>query len=446
LRSKGVQESEMIIRGGKRLTGGRVAIAGSSNQVTKCIIAALLTDEPVLIKGAPLVNERLIVEELFESLGGKVTHLDDQTIQLDAGSLSSHAISSEICRKNRISILASGPLLHRFGKIQFFATLGGDKIGKRPVDFHISGLEQLGAEVEYDASTCEYLLTASGGRLHGAHIRLPFPSVMTTENLILAAVLAKGRTVIENAAIEPEITELVKMLQKMGADIMVSANRTYVIEGVQKLRGCELRVMPDRNQAVSFAVAALATGGDVLLEKMPHDPVYSFINFIQRMGAEFKINSDGLWVSAPQGRRLQASHIEVEVHPGFMTDWQQPFMVLFTQSDGISLLHETIFEDRLSYTSYLKQMGAKIHLSSKCLGEASCRFQNRNFVHSAIVEGPTPLTGGRFALPTDIRAGMCLVVAGLVAQGETHLTNVTELHRKYDNLIAKLRAMGADIA
>lgn len=422
-----------------------MSIAGSSNQVTKCIIASLLTDEEVLIKGAPAVNERYIVEELFRSLGGEIETLDENTIRLSSARVEKSTISEAICRRNRISILAVGPLLHRFRETRFFARLGGDRIGKRPVNFHIDGLQQMGAHVEYHEETSEYILTTGPSGLHGAHIALPFPSVMTTENLILAATLAKGRTVIENAAIEPEITELVKMLQKMGADIMVNSNRTYVIEGVEKLTGCELRIMPDRNQAVSFAVAALATGGDVLLEKMPHDPVYSFINFIQRMGAEFRINSDGLWVGAPTGRRLKATHIEVEVHPGFMTDWQQPFMVLFTQSQGVSLLHETIFEDRLGYTRYLNQMGARIHLSSKCLGEARCRFRNRNDVHSAIIEGETPLNGQHFALPTDIRAGMCLVVAGLVASGETQLTNVTELYRKYDNLVPKLRAMGADI-
>ncbi len=435
----------MIISGGKKLSGGRVSIAGSSNQVTKCIIASLLTSEPVLIKGAPAVNERYIVEELYQSLGGEVENLDEQTIKLCSGHLKHSSVSEEICRKNRISILAAGPLLHRFGETRFFAKLGGDKIGKRPVNFHIDGLEKMGAQVEFDEERAEYRLSVGKEGLHGAHLILPFPSVMTTENLIMTATLARGRTVIENAAIEPEITELVKMLQKMGADIMVNSHRCYVIEGVQKLRGCELRVMPDRNQAVSFAVAALATGGDVLLEKMPHEPVYSFINFIQRMGADFRINSDGLWVSAPNGRPLEATHIEVEVHPGFMTDWQQPFMVLFTQSRGVSVLHETVFEDRLGYTNYLNEMGAKIQLSTKCLGEASCRFRNRNYVHSAIVQGETPLVAGKFALPTDIRAGMCLVVAGLVAEGKTHLSNIEELHRKYDNLVPKLRAMGAEI-
>lgn len=281
--------------------------------------------------------------------------------------------------------------------------------------------------------------------LHGTHITLPFPSVMTTENIIMAAVRARGRTVIQNAALEPEIFELCKMLQKMGADITQVPNRSIIIQGVEKLKGCELRCMFDRNQAVSFALAALSTGGDVLLENVDHDPVYSFLNFIQRMGAEFTINSRGLYVKAPTTRPLVGAHIEVEVHPGFMTDWQQPFMVLFTQAEGISILHETVFEERLGYTSFLNEMGARITLSQKCLGESACRFRNHNYVHSAIIQGPTRLHGRDFALPTDIRAGKCLVVAGLVAEGTTQLTNIRELERKYDNLVPKLLEMGADI-
>jgi UDP-N-acetylglucosamine 1-carboxyvinyltransferase len=436
-------EPQIQIQGGRRLEGGRVAIAGSSNQVTKCIIAALLTDEPVLIKGAPDVNERHIVEELFRSLGGTVERLDEHTVRVCAKNVDQHALTREVCQKNRIAILAAGPLLHRFGKAQLYATLGGDKIGKRPVDFHIRGLQELGAEVEFTDD--QYFLRVNEEGLQGAHVVLPFPSVMTTENLIIAATRARGRTIIENAAIEPEILELVKMLQKMGADIMIDANRTYVIRGVEKLRGCELRCMPDRNQAVSFACAALATGGNVLLEKMQHDPVYSFLNFIQRMGAEFRVNSEGVFVSAPRGAPLRSTHIEVEVHPGFMTDWQQPFMVLFTQAEGVSVLHETIFEDRLGYTRFLNGMGAQITLYPTCLGEAPCRFKNKNHNHSAIIMGPTPLTARDCRLPTDIRAGMCLVIAGMVASGTTHLSNIHELQRKYDNLVGKLAGMGADI-
>ena len=437
-------EQLLKINGGQKLVGGKVSIAGSSNQVTKCIIASLLTNEHILIKNAPAVNERKIAEELFAHLGGEVEYVDEHTVRLCAYGVTKNSISREICQKNRISILAVGPLLHRFGSAYIYGTLGGDKIGKRPVDFHIKGLQEMGAQVELDGDL--YHLTVDENGLQGAHIALPFPSVMTTENLIIAATLAKGRTIIENAAIEPEIIELVKMLQKMGADITINANRTYVIQGVTRLKGCELRIMPDRNQAVSFACAALATGGNVLLEKIPHDPLYSFLNYIQRMGAEFRVNSEGIFVASPKGKRLKQSHIEVEVHPGFMTDWQQPFMVLFTQADGISILHETIFEDRLSYTRYLNSMGANINLFSTCLGEAPCRFKNKNHVHSAIIHGPTPLTGGNFRMPTDIRAGMCLVIAGLVASGTTLLSNIQELQRKYDNIVHKLNQMGANVS
>ncbi|SMF30448.1 UDP-N-acetylglucosamine 1-carboxyvinyltransferase [Pseudobacteriovorax antillogorgiicola] len=434
---------KLKIIGGKKLTGGAVTIAGSSNQVTKSIIASLLTDEEVLIKGAPDVDERRVVQGLYEFLGGEITHHGDEEFTLCSKNVGVHEITEELCSKNRISVLAAGPLLHRFGKVSFYGVLGGDKIGKRPVNFHIQALQQMGAEVERDGN--QYHLTVGPDGLHGAQIQLPFPSVMTTENILIAASRAKGRTIIENAAIEPEILELCKMLQKMGADITQRPNRTFVIEGVKKLKGCELRCMFDRNQAVSFAIAALATGGDVLLRNVTHDPVYSFLNFIQRMGAEFTISSKGLFVKAPDRGSLTGTHIEVEVHPGFMTDWQQPFMVLFTQAQGISLLHETVFEERLGYTKYLNEMGARITLSNKCLGEYPCRFRNHNYTHSAIIEGGTPLEGRDFALPTDIRAGKCLVVAGLTASGTTHLTNIRELERKYDNLVPKLQDMGANI-
>ncbi|MBF0440384.1 MAG: UDP-N-acetylglucosamine 1-carboxyvinyltransferase [Oligoflexales bacterium] len=431
------------ISGGRKLSGGRISIAGSSNQVTKCIIASMLTDEDVIIKDAPVVDERRIVEGLFTSLGGEIKHIDEGVLKFNGKTLQNHTIPKTQCQKNRISVLTAGPLLHRFGKVSFYGVLGGDRIGKRPVNFHIEALRKMGAHVEYDDDN--YHLSVEDHGLRGAQITLPFPSVMTTENILIAATLAKGRTIIENAAIEPEIIELTKMLQKMGADISLDANRTFIIEGVKKLRGCEVRCMVDRNQVVSFAVAALATGGDVFIKGVPHDPVYNFLNFIQRMGAEFKINSEGLYVKAPAHGGLLGTHIEVDVHPGFMTDWQQPFMVLFTQARGISIIHETVFEERLGYTDFLNKMGASITVSTKCLGEVPCRYRNRNYIHSAIIQGGTPLHCGSFSLPTDIRAGKCLVIAALVADGTTKLTNIHELERKYDNLVPKLQEMGASI-
>ncbi len=436
-------QDQIEIIGGRPLKGGRVKIAGSSNQVTKAMIASLLTDEPVTIKSAPSVDERRNVEKLLTSIGGSVEVLEENTLRLTAKGVDKWEIPTEICQQNRISILVAGPLLHRFKKVSLSAFLGGDKIGKRPVNFHVNALEQMGAKVRIENG--RYIMTVDEDGLQGASIELPFPSVMTTENIMMTGVLAQGRTVIHNAAVEPEIIELAKMLQKMGANIKFTPNRTILIEGVKKLRGCELRCMIDRNQAVSFAVAALATGGDVLLEDVPHDSVFSFINFIQNMGAEFRINSDGLYVKAPTHKKYLPAHVEVDVHPGFMTDWQQPFMVLFTQALGVSVVHETVFEERLKYTEFLNQMGANISLSSACLGETSCRFKGRNFIHSAIIQGPTPLHGADFVLPTDIRAGKCLVIAGLTAEGKTRLTNIKELSRKYDRLVDKLKDMGADI-
>lgn len=439
-----MKEQLLKIHGNRKLAGGQVKISGSANQVTKCIIASLLTDKKIIIKDAPEINERFVVEELFKALGGEIRNLDSQTLELSGSHVGNYEIPKEFSLKNRISILAIGPLLHRFGRASICKTLGGDQIGKRPVDFHIQGFQKMGVDVRMTEERYEFRVKDS---LQGAHIVLPFPSVMTTENLIIAASLAKGRTIIENAAVEPEIIELVKMLQKMGADIMMNPHRTFIIQGVCKLKGCEIRLMPDRNQAVSFACAALATGGNVLLEKMPHDPLYSFLNFIQRMGAEFKVNSEGVYVSSPNNNgRLRGTHVEVEVHPGFMTDWQQPFMVLFTQAEGVSILHETIFEGRLKYASYLQDMGANITLFSTCLGESPCRFKNKNHLHSAIIQGPRALSAKNMRIPTDIRAGICQVIAGLVAHGTTILANVEELRRKYDHLVEKLQDMGADIS
>ncbi len=437
-------EKILRVKGGRTLSGGRISISGSSNQVSKCIIASMLTDEDVLIKGAPEVDERYSVSELFRFLGGTVEELDAQTIRLSGKTLNRADVPREICSKNRISILTAGPLLHRFRKIKLGAALGGDQIGKRPVNFHLDALEQMGARVELKGDHYEISLGDQG--FTGAQLKLPFPSVMTTENIMITATLAKGRTIIENAAIEPEVFELAKMLQKMGADIQFSPGRTIVITGVEKLKGCELRCMVDRNQVVSFGLAALATGGDVLLENVSHDCVFSFLNIVQGMGAEFKVNSEGLFLKAPTDRRLKACHVEVDVHPGFMTDWQQPFMVLFTQAEGVSILHETVFENRLGYTDFLNQMGAQIRLTTACLGETPCRFREKNFVHSAIIQGPTTLKPGKFALTKDIRAAKCLVIAGLVAEGVSEFTNLGELNRKYDHLVPKLQEMGADIS
>jgi UDP-N-acetylglucosamine 1-carboxyvinyltransferase len=427
----------------KKPIRGSLAVAGSSNQVTKAIMASLLTDDDVHLHQTPRVEERQSVLKLLQSLGGKVDELDSHSLKLNANELNQFEVPKDLSKRNRISVLSLPGLLHRFGQASLPKELGGDQIGSRPVNFHLDALQKMGAICEEEADV--YNLSIPNG-LKGVCLNLPFPSVMTTENVLLAASVAKGRSVIQNAAIEPEVLALVRMLQTMGADISYTSNRTFVIEGQKSLRGTTCYLMPDRNEAVSYACLALATGGEILLENVKHEDIFSFLNLIQRMGGCFESRPEGMLVKSPGVEKLQGVFVEVEVPPGFMTDWQQPLMVLLTQAQGVSLVHETIFESRLNFTEDLVKMGAQITLYAKCLGEAPCRFKNQNHLHSAVVLGRTPLTGHSFHLRTDIRSGMALVIAGCIAQGQTFLSNAKELQRKYEDLVKKLNQLGVDAA
>lgn len=418
---------------------GSLKISGSSNQVTKAIIATILTDESVFLHNTPLVSERDSVLSLFEELGGTFEFLTDRSLRLNAKDIRLNQIPQFIAQKNRIAVLTLAPLLHRFGRVSLPKSLGGDVIGSRPVDFHLNALQKMGASLK---ETDDFYELFVQGELQGAFVTLPFPSVMTTETVLLASVKAKGRSVIQNAAIEPEVLALVRMLQTMGADITYTANRTFIVEGQKKMKGTTCYLIPDRNEAISYACLVLAAKGEVFLEGLSHEMLFSFLNVIQRMGAEFEVTPQGLYIRRYQD--LKGVFVETEVHPGFMTDWQQPFSTVLTQAQGVSLVHETIFESRLSYTEDLVKMGANINLYSKCLGEAPCRFKNRNHLHSAVIIGPTPLEGQSFHLRTDIRSGMALVIAGAVAKGITFLSNIQELERKYENLLGQLNHLGVD--
>jgi UDP-N-acetylglucosamine 1-carboxyvinyltransferase len=280
------------------------------------------------------------------------------------------------------------------------------------------------------------------GRLQGTMIELPYPSVGATETVILAGVLAKGRTVIRNAAIEPEIMELVKMLQKMGAIIEIGVNRQFEIIGVEKLHGCQARVMPDRNEAVSYACMALATNGEVFIKGAVHDHLINFLNAVRKIGGTYEIREDGILFKRENG--LHGIELETDTHPGFMTDWQQPFTVVLTQAQGTSVVHETVYEERFGYTETLNTMGADISLFPNCLGEINCRFKGMNYKHAAVINGPTPLKAAPIVVP-DIRAGLALVLAALVAEGESILTGIEHLDRGYERLEEKLKGLGANI-
>ncbi len=427
---------KLLITGGKPLNG-RVKIGGAKNAASKMIIASLLTAEQVILHNVPLQKESEIARELVTTLGA-TSSLVDHSLTLQVATIASSSAMS-LSRKNRLAILALAPLLHRTGEA-FVPSLGGDKIGPRPVNFHIDLLEKMGATIVADADG--YHAKAQSG-LTGCIFDLPYPSVGATETALFAGVLAKGRTVIKNAAIEPEVVELIMMLQKMGAIIELGAGRHIEIVGVAKLHGCEHTVVADRMEAASFACMALATRGEIFCAGAVHRDMVTFLNAVRLLGGDYEVKEDGILFRGAQ--QYHGIQIETDTHPGFMTDWQQPFLVAMTQADGTSVIHETVYEERFGYTETLKEMGADITLFDKCLGEVDCRFKDHNYKHSAIIKGPTPLVAATIEL-LDIRAGLACIIAALVATGTSTLTGFEHLERGYEDLFGKLVSIGADVS
>lgn len=428
-----------LIEGGVPLRG-EVVLSGAKNAATKLMVASLLTEDQCIIRNAPLqLGDLMITENVVTALGATVTRSEEHVAAIQTRAITSNAVPFELGRKNRLAVLTAGPLLHRVGEA-IIPEPGGDRIGPRPINFHLDGLQQMGAILE--ARNGQYYFHTTSG-LRGATIDLPFPSVMATETLIIAATLAHGVTTIQNAAIEPEIIDLIKFLQKMGAIIEQRVDRKIVIEGVDRLHGAEHQVIADRNEAVSLAIAAYLTHGDIRVVGADQGVLLTFLNTLYRVGLDFAVDDHGIRFFGGDGP-IKPIALETDVHPGFMTDWQQPFTVLLTQAQGMSVIHETIYEDRFSYTLDLNRMGADTGLYSKCLGELNCRFRERNFKHSCVVRGPTPLHATELTMP-DVRAGASYILAALCAQGTSRLRGIEHIERGYENLDMKLCDLGAHI-
>ena len=423
-----------IIEGGYPLKG-KIRLSGTKNAATKMLIASLLTDEEVILENCPDLGDVQITAELCQIVGGKIKR-EGNTLKIHTPKITNHRVK-ELSRKNRIPILALSPLLHRTGKAEV-PILGGCKIGPRPVDFHLNALRQMGADIEETRSSYK----AKADKLKGTNIELSYPSVGATENIILAGVLAKGKTIISNAAVEPEIIDLIKMLQKMGAIIELGTNRKIYIEGVNKLYGTNHYILPDRNEAISFAVMAIATDGDIFLEEAQQDTLITFLNVLRKIGGEFEIEKNGIRFF--RKGELKAIELETDTFPGFTTDWQQPTVVLLTQANGISVIHETVYEDRFGYTEELRKMGADITIFTKCLGEKPCRFNEKNHPHSAVIKGPAMLKGTKTEI-YDLRAGCANVIAALIAKGESKISGIEHLDRGYENFEEKLLSLGAKV-
>jgi UDP-N-acetylglucosamine 1-carboxyvinyltransferase len=418
---------------------GDISVRGSKNAVTKHMVAAMLGNGPSVIRNAPEVGDVDITAAMLESVGFYVGRAAGE-ITIEPGSQVLPRVPEAFTGLNRIPILMLGPLLYRTGEA-FVPLVGGDPIGQRPVDFHVAALAALGAEIEHGPAG----ITARvpGGRLRGTRITLPYPSVGATETVLLSAVLAEGTTVLRNAATEPEVVELALFLQRMGAHIELSPERRIVIEGVDQLRPASTRLAGDRLEAFSYLVAGLITGGEVRVHGCPQDRLVTAITTLARMGARFDITDEWITASAPDGLRPAAVH--TDTHPGFMTDWQQPLMVLFTQAEGMSVLHETVFENRLVYVPALQKMGCEIEVFKNCLGGPACRFHDGNAPHSAIIRGVSKLHGAEVTLP-DVRAGFSAVLAASVADQPSILHGVHHIERGYHRPFEQFTSLGLNLS
>lgn len=430
----------LTIRGGRPLRG-RVDVKGAKNLATKAMVAALLGEDASILRDVPTLSDVAVVRSLLEVHGVRVTEGDEPgSLHLDPSEVES-AHMEEIdahAGASRIPILFCGPLLHRLGQA-FIPDLGGCRIGDRPIDFHLDALRKFGATVEKLPSGIR--LSTPAGRLHGANIHLPYPSVGATEQVLLTAVRAEGTTELRNAAIEPEIMDLIAVLQKMGAIISYEPNRVILIEGVEKLRGYDHRSIFDRNEAASWASAALATDGEIFVGGAKQQEMLTFLNVFRKAGGWFDVQEDGILFR--RDGEIKPVVIETDVHPGFMTDWQQPLVVALTQANGRSVVHETVYENRMGFTQALVKMGADIVVHPHGLQDGPRRVPRRELEQAAVITGPTPLHGADIVVP-DLRGGYSHVIAALTATGESTVSGIDILSRGYEKFLAKLDALGAD--
>lgn len=439
------QMEALKIKGGRPLKGS-VKAAGAKNAITKMLVASLLSEKKCIFYNVPNISEVEVTLALCREIGMKDQwDRENGVLEVITKDIRSSYVPQKFSGANRIPILMMGALLGRTESDVIVPTAGGCKIGPRPIDYHVAALEKLGASVEYRVMKKEgaYIAHAHFG-LQGNIISLPYPSVGATENTILAACRAKGTTVIKNAAIEPEIMDLILFLQKLGAHIHVDVDRTIYIHEMKNCYEVRHRVLTDRIEAASLGMAAISTKGKVFVEGAEQATLITFLNKLREIGGGFEVSQNGITFFY-QGKLKGGIHLETDVHPGFLTDWQQPFVILLTQSEGCSVIHETVYENRFGYIGILNQMGAQLELFTQCLGGKPCRFHAKNYNHSLIVKGPCTLTARQITIP-DLRAGFAYVMAALTAREESTITNLQYLDRGYEKIDEKLKSLGAEIS
>jgi len=412
--------SKFIIQGPAKFAG-EISVLGAKNAAMKMIAASILTKEEIVLKNVPNISDIDTIIKILEKNGTKFER-QDHTLKINTTDLSSESPDYKLVEKMRGSIVLIGPYLARFGRISL-PKPGGCSIGSRPIDIHLDAFKEMGAETSF----AEHIFDINCPQLIGASINLRFASVTATENIIMAAILAKGTTIIENAAREPEIVDLANFLNSLGAKIKNAGSNTIEIEGVDRLHGGEYSVMPDRIEAGTFAALAVTANSPLKITNCRPSDIEAFLETLEKMGVQLERGKDFLYIK--DSSNLKPIDIETEVFPGFPTDLQAPMGLVLTQANGQSRITENIFENRLSYLEELKKMGAKTEI-------INC--------HEAIINGPTKLHGAAID-SLDLRAGATLLLAGLVAEGETTISKAEIVDRGYENIEGRLKELGINI-
>lgn len=412
---------KFIIKGQKPLQG-EVEIGGYKNAAGAILASTILTEGECIIDNVPLVEDALNLIKILGEMGAEIDWIGQRSVKIKCSTISPGKLNSELINKMRVSVLLVGPLLARFRNFKI-AHPGGDKIGLRPIQTHIEALRGLGVGVEQQREFYEF----RAENLEGREVILKEFSVTATENLMMAAALARGKTVIKAAAAEPQVQDLGDILNKMGARISGLGTHTIIIEGVEKLDGATHSIIPDLLEAGTFIVAGLASGGEIMVKKMMPEHLDIFLDRLKEAGANFEVGKD--WVRVLPSMKFIATKVQAMPYPGFPTDLQPIIASLLTQADGKSIIHDPLYENRFGYAQELRKMGADIEIVDP---------------HRILIFGKKPIQGAVIESP-DIRAGAALVIAGLMANGETVINNIFQIDRGYEKIEEKLQKLGADI-